>query len=97
MFAVLLYVAADFANPLMPGAVCFDPDESVDGVGRARSLPLDVAPVLTALASARSIPAQVPPPSLSRVRIFAHALAVCPAPRARAALPLLSDRSSDDA
>ena len=31
-FALVLYVALDFANPLMPGAVNFDPDTSVDGI-----------------------------------------------------------------
>jgi hypothetical protein len=29
---LLLYVALDFANPLMPGAVCFDPNASIEGV-----------------------------------------------------------------
>jgi len=29
---IALYVTLDFANPLMPGAVNFDPDESVEGV-----------------------------------------------------------------
>ena len=28
----LLYVAFDFANPLMPGAVSFDPNDSVEAV-----------------------------------------------------------------
>lgn len=97
MLAILLYVAADFANPLMPGAVCFDPDESVDGVARARSSALAVAPVLISLASARVIPAPVRPPDLSHVRTSPDARAAYPPPRARAALPLLSDRSSDDA
>ena len=27
--ALVLYLALDFANPLMPGSVSFDPDESV--------------------------------------------------------------------
>jgi hypothetical protein len=36
--ALLLYVSLDFANPLMAGAVCFDPDRSVEGLARARSL-----------------------------------------------------------
>lgn len=29
---VLVYVSLDFANPLMPGAVSFDADDSVEGV-----------------------------------------------------------------
>jgi hypothetical protein len=29
---VLLYLVLDFTNPHMPGAVSFDPDESIDGV-----------------------------------------------------------------
>jgi hypothetical protein len=29
---VVLYVTLDFANPLMPGAVNFDPDGSVEGL-----------------------------------------------------------------
>jgi hypothetical protein len=36
---LLLYVSADFSNPMMPGAVSFDPDESVSAVrvDRARA------------------------------------------------------------
>lgn len=30
--ALLLYLALDFGNPLMPGAVSFDADESVDAM-----------------------------------------------------------------
>lgn len=29
---LLLYVSLDFSNPLMPGAVSFDPGESTEGV-----------------------------------------------------------------
>lgn len=34
---LVLYVAADFANPMMPGAVSFDPAESVEGIHAARA------------------------------------------------------------
>jgi hypothetical protein len=94
--ALVLYVAADFANPLMPGAVCFDPNESVDGVARARSSTI-VPPVLSG-APGPATPLPAPPP------VTAPSFIACPAagaaatpPRARAALPLVSDRSSDDA
>jgi hypothetical protein len=32
---LLLYVSADFANPLLPGAVQLDPGESIDAVYRS--------------------------------------------------------------
>ncbi|HEV8640464.1 MAG TPA: hypothetical protein VGV13_05140 [Methylomirabilota bacterium] len=33
---LFLYVALDFSNPLMPGAVSFDADDSVEGVRAER-------------------------------------------------------------
>ncbi|MBI2158262.1 MAG: hypothetical protein HYU26_15380, partial [Candidatus Rokubacteria bacterium] len=36
---LLLYVALDFSNPLMPGAVSFDPDDSVEAVRAGRLEP----------------------------------------------------------
>jgi hypothetical protein len=47
MLFLVCYLAADFANPLMPGAVNFDANESVDGVRveRGRS----EAPALVAI------------------------------------------------
>ena len=46
---VALYVALDFANPLMPGAVCFDAGDTVDAVRghrpRVTAVPAVVAPV----------------------------------------------------
>jgi hypothetical protein len=33
---ILIYVTLDFANPLMPGAVNFDAEDSVDGVHAER-------------------------------------------------------------
>ena len=95
MLAILLYVAADFANPLMPGAVCFDPDESVDGVGRPRASVI-AAPAPAGAAGVAAAPAALPPVTLHAVSCR-DARAARPAPRARAALPLVSDRPSDDA
>ena len=94
VLALLLYLAADFANPLMPGAVCFDPDESIDGLARARSSAI-VPPVLTGAAAAPVTPARAV--AVSRSVPSPARRAVHPIPRARAALALVSDRSSDDA
>lgn len=33
---LLLYVFLDFSNPMIPGAVSFDPEECTDGIGTAR-------------------------------------------------------------
>jgi hypothetical protein len=33
-WVLLLWVSADFANPMIPGAVRLDPDESIDAVAR---------------------------------------------------------------
>ena len=97
MLAILLYVAADFANPLMPGAVCFDPDESVDGVGRPRASAVSTPALTTPAGPVVSLPPPPPPPAAAHGPMFADARAAGPAPRARTALPLLSDRSADDA
>ena len=81
----------------MPGAVCFDPDESVDGLARARSSAI-VPPALTAAAGAAAALAPPPPPvTVHRPTPFLEGRAVHAIARARAALPLVSDRSSDDA
>ena len=42
---LLVYVAVDFANPLMPGAVSFNPDDSVEAV-RASQARVGDAPVV---------------------------------------------------
>jgi hypothetical protein len=73
LFAILLllYVAADFSNPMMPGAVSFDPSASVDGVraDRARAddtalpPPVAVGPVRLVLETAAA------PSPLARARI----------------------------
>jgi hypothetical protein len=39
MWLLLIYVTLDFSNPLMPGAVNFDADDSVDGVHGERVRP----------------------------------------------------------
>lgn len=57
LLLLLFYVALDFSNPLIPGAVSFDPDESVEGVRAGRV----AAPAATA---ARLAPA---PPRLQAV------------------------------
>lgn len=36
LWLLLIYVTLDFSNPLMPGAVNFDADDSVDGVHAER-------------------------------------------------------------
>ncbi|MBI2014339.1 MAG: hypothetical protein HYS77_02180, partial [Candidatus Rokubacteria bacterium] len=36
ILCVVLYVVLDFSNPLIPGAVSFDPDESVEAVRAGR-------------------------------------------------------------
>lgn len=51
---LILYVAADFANPLMPGAVTFL-DGSVEAVHVERARFADVTPVMPVLASRERI------------------------------------------
>jgi hypothetical protein len=36
VWLLLIYIGLDFSNPLMPGAVNFDADDSVDGVHAER-------------------------------------------------------------
>jgi hypothetical protein len=47
---LILYVAADFANPLMPGAVSY-PNGSVEAVHMERSRTADVLPDASVVAS----------------------------------------------
>ncbi len=56
---LLAYVALDFANPLMPGAVTFDPDDSVEAV-RAGHVP---APDAVPSVSEPLVPAVVRAPT----------------------------------
>lgn len=66
--AFLLYVALDFANPMIPGAVTFDPDDTVEAVradGAAALEQLIViapAPAPDAVAPARLVPLVAPAP-----------------------------------
>jgi hypothetical protein len=69
---ILLYVALDFANPLMPGAVSFAPAASVDGVpiqDRIPSLPSATArtrvPPSTETREETGLTARQPPPPAS--------------------------------
>jgi hypothetical protein len=91
--ALLLYVALDLANPLMPGALCFDAEQSIEAVGRARSAV--AVPAVTAMPVSHAV---VPPPP---VRAWRPAKPAAPppdagAPRARAALRRPADPSPDD-
>jgi hypothetical protein len=66
--AVVLYLAMDFGNPLIEGAVSFDPGETVDGV-RSPELRL-IPPVLIVLPSPAAgvvIPVPPPPPAPGRL------------------------------
>jgi hypothetical protein len=47
VLAVLVYVALDFSSPAIPGAFVFEPGDSVESVGRARTIPsIFAAPTL---------------------------------------------------
>lgn len=94
---LLVYVAVDFANPLMPGAVSFNPDDSVEGV-RASQARVGDAPVMA-----------VPPRGPDRLqtpasgRPIARVEPVIPPPRERLghrlrapAPPPASAQSSED-
>jgi hypothetical protein len=93
--ALMLYLAADFANPLMPGAVCFDPDDTVDAVGCVRS-PVTPSPLPPLHAHAVPVAPEttrdIRPRSTRRDR-----RAVRAAPRARAVLSVVPESSSDPA
>ena len=82
---LLMYVGLDFANPMMPGAVSFDPSECVEGVHleRARtpestaSVPvLPVARRIDTASAERAAPRSVrnPRPPLFFVTPPAHAV-----------------------
>jgi hypothetical protein len=62
---LLLYVSLDFANPLMPGAVTFDPAGSVDGLRAPR---VRVAAPAAVAAPARLEPADAERPVLRMPR-----------------------------
>jgi hypothetical protein len=73
---LVLYLVLDFANPLMPGAVCFEPGDSVEGTRAARDHARLAIPALPAAPPARPAPLVAP-----RLRPAARP----PAPRRRAA------------
>jgi hypothetical protein len=64
VFLLAVYAACDFANPLMPGAVCFDAEASLDGLRPAReagpveAAPAGPAPRVTAPVARPAAPAQ---------------------------------------
>jgi len=72
VWLLLIYVTLDFANPLMPGAVNFDVDDSVDGVHAERVRP------------DRYESAVVPaPPLFVPVTLDTEQVRLAPEPRAR--------------
>lgn len=80
---LFLYVLADFANPLMPGAVNY-PNRSVEAAHVERSRMADVLPVVPVLASFDRIALRVvlrQPLPLAPVRPIAG-LRLIPVPRA---------------
>ena len=96
LLLLLLYVVLDFSNPLMPGAVSFDLDESVEAVRPGRLEPPATAGAAT------------PAPAPSRVESAAPARSALRRPAGRAAPPVVlthlrrtpapsraSDRSED--
>ena len=96
VLTLLLYVTLDCANPLMAGAVCFDPDTSVEAVTFARSFP-------SAGASLTAPVVGVVPPAPTPARLGVGAgVSVAPAPagavapRARAGRDLVGDPTPED-
>ena len=93
--ALLVYVRLDLANPLMPGAVCFDPDDSVEAVGRTRTSA--ALPSITVSPTAEAVPTAGP---------VAHGVAMGTTPRREPPVPIVprartaptrgSSRSFDD-
>ncbi len=56
---LLLYLAVDLSNPLVPGAFAFDPDETQDAIRDARA-PLDECVLSPALSLAAAGQREVP-------------------------------------
>ena len=93
--ALMVYVVLDFANPLMPGAVCFNPADSVDGVNRARASV--VGPIVTARPVADAPPAPgVAPRIVVRTATPGVVLDIPIVPRARTAPGRSASPSPDD-
>ncbi|HEX9818185.1 MAG TPA: hypothetical protein VGD07_01035 [Methylomirabilota bacterium] len=69
LLALLLYVSVDCANPMMAGAVCFDPDTCVEAVTHARALPsagtANTAPAATIASAAVALGRLVRRPGVS--------------------------------
>lgn len=93
----LLYVGLDFSSPLIPGAVSFDPDESVEGVRTGRvaapdegagTRPAPAPARLQPLRLERPAPVRPPGPDGPRERLVRIRRTPAPAPA--------SARSSDD-
>ncbi len=95
--ALLLYVTLDFGNPLMPGAVSFDPSESVEAMqgGGARA-PHDMVPAPAVEPSRIDVPAEPAPPSRRRLLQAQHFKQQVSAPRLTYARPADPVRSPDD-
>jgi hypothetical protein len=79
--ALVLYVGLDFANPLMPGAVCFDAADSVDGVGR---VPPSVA---APCAAADPVPEPAAGPTVRRANLRRAAWTATPRAAGAVAIP----------
>ncbi|MBI1964092.1 MAG: hypothetical protein HYS37_12045 [Candidatus Rokubacteria bacterium] len=93
---LLLYVALDFSNPLMPGAVSFDPDDSVEAVRAGRLEPPAAAVAVTPVpAPARVESAPPTRPALRRPAGPAAPPVVLTHLRRTPAPSRTSDRSED--
>jgi hypothetical protein len=60
ILAIALYVGLDLANPFMPGAFHFDPEESVEGISTERSWRTAVAvaaPIVPRIEREKPLPA----------------------------------------
>jgi hypothetical protein len=78
---LLLYLGADFSNPLMPGAVSFAPDDSVEGLRSSRSA-AEVVPL--GLPAALPLRLDTPREPIIAARIGRPPVAVPVVPRAPA-------------
>jgi hypothetical protein len=67
ILVIAVYVGLDLANPFMPGAFTFDPEQSVDGVHGERSRPqlvtLATPAVLRVQTEGTSPPPRLPAPA----------------------------------
>jgi hypothetical protein len=87
---LILYVSLDFANPMMPGAVSFDPDDSVEAIRPDRSrVDGDAAPAPPGPAAERLEPSRL-------VRLAARPAPGIVPPRRAPVLPRLRPARSPD-